>query len=413
MRFPNPHPMHNQMQMQQNQQYVTQPMQNPQQMQTSIVMTPQGPMMQTPQGYIPVMQTPQGFIPVQQGMINQMPMNQGQYPNQPMFPQQQPQLANTGRFTGGAQSAQQPFTNDNNVQPGRFTSPSVQQEQVIEEETITIPIPFTVKPIQQKRGINQNVKLTVMTTEVKSNNICKFEGVASSDCFSEVIESLIEDTYAQENNKLISCRNFVVSNLFYKVDMNDFINELYSGDIKSFYKLIKTTYKDAKDKYEVNLLDTIDTIFTDKVNDYIATTTGENIFIDSFINDFNDLLKVLRNFETEFLEDNLLEYMNKYIKNTYEYCAKIKDEENSKVCVVPEPYVISYLDKHTLEIGLESLSNRFIRLEDTPPNVFLNSLAMSVCEAMEIREFILVTMNKSIFKVIVDDESNVFIKAVV
>lgn len=341
------------------------------------------------------MQQPMNPQMMQPGM-----MQQGMMMQQPM-PQQA--VVNTSRFTQSSNpNTPQQFTQTND---GSRYQQSTPVEPEVEESTV--PISFSVKPIVHKFLSNERVKLNTVTSEVKDNNIKALQSHVAVDCVAEVVESIIESAYLEETNTLITAQNFIVGHNFYRTNLTDKLKTLYNGDIKNAYKLLKAAYKESTDKYQINVLDTFDNLMTDHINDFITIGSNDSISIDSFMTDFNDLLKVIRNNE-EDLEDKLLDHMDAYLKQFNELTDSVEISENTTV--INQPLQVAYIDKHVVETGLENTTTRFIKLEETASNVFLNSLVLGICGKLNTREFLLVTLDRSIFKCMADDDSNVFIR---
>lgn len=407
MRYTNPHMPH------QHQQPIQQ---RPQPFQTPggpFIQFIQQPGMMNPQMQPSYMQ--QYPIPpnmMQPGMVDPRYVQQFQQQQQQFhqqFPQQPPQFnpqVNVGgtRFTGGQTTPQQQF-NTVATEGGRYQTSSTQQ---LEEENAesNIPLLFSVKPTIHKFLNNEKVKLNTITSELKDSHIQFLQNSVASDCVQEVIESLIEQTYTSDApNKPLTVRKFIVTHNLYQANVN--IGELLSGDVKSLYKQIKVLYREADNKYTLTVLDTLDNLLTDRINDYIIIHAKNSISIDSFITDFNDLLKVLRNNE-EDLEDTLIDYLDKFIKEIKLDMNHTPKTEKDFYTIIPESYTIAYLDKHVTEAGLDSVNNRFVQLEETASNIFLQSLAIGVTKVTGTKEFLLVTTDRSVFKVMINENNNVF-----
>jgi len=407
MRYVNPHT--GQVAMYPNQQVQQPQMQQPT---PTVVMTAQGPMLMTAQGMMPVQIQGQ---PQQQGVMATyggptMPMNPGmvpvQYPsgvmnqpgmNQAVMPQ--------GRFSQPNTAAETMSQESSN----RYQTFQSQQQQTEVVEEVVGTVLFSVKPVLHKFTGNEKFKLNVFTDAVKANNVNFVESHIACDCLEEIVECIIEKAHETPDTKMVTARNYIVNNIFYKTNMNELIDSFVTGDIKALYKAFKSNYSKLNDKYQINLMNSFNTMLTDAINDFLAVNATNTINIESFHTDFNDLLKVIRNNE-EDLEDNLIEYLDKYITEIKVALNSIEKAENTSL--IPEPVAVAYLDKHVLETGLDELTNQFVQVEDVVVNVFLNSLASEVVAKVGKQEFILVTMDKSIFKFMVNADKQLFIKKI-
>jgi hypothetical protein len=335
---------------------------------------------------------------------NQYPQ---QIPNQPFPPQYQQNnrsVVNGGRFT--SQEQPQQFNQYGNPAVNRYVNP---QTQDIDSDS-TKAIPFNVKITSSKFRDNEKIKLNTITSEVNTNHIKLVEGVLASACLQENIESLIESAYdvsETETLKPITIRNFITNHSFYRIDINDTINDILKDDVKYLYKASKMAYKEISSVYGICVLEKLDDILTERVNDYIAITSNNSISIDSFISDFNDLLKIIRT-EEEDLAEKLIEYLDSFIKDININLNSV--DKPTGYTVLTEPVTIVYLDKHILETGLENIGETFVKLERTPSNTFLNSLLNSSYSATAKQEFLLVTIDKTVFKCYVDEDNNAYIR---
>lgn len=346
----------------------------------------------------------QHMMPVQQML---------QYPQQ--YPQQycQPNMSQSavmpvgGRFTAGSQGMVPPqqFPTED-AGSGRYQTP-IAREETVAEPASTKPKSFLIKPMTHKFPNNEKVKLATHVNEMKDVNIRYLDKCIASDCLEEIVEGLIEDVYREPDVRMVTATHFIVTNEFFRTSLRELISTLVSSDVKSLYKQIKKAYEDVNDKYSFNLLDSFNQILTDTVNDFIAVNAENSISIDSFLTDYNDLLKVIRNNEVD-LEDDLIEYMDAYIADLYLNHGEQSSSENSTT--ITESYSIAYLDKHLLETGLETVDSSFVHVENENINVFITSLIDLVCTKLNKPEFLLVTLDKTIFKCMTNKKGQFFIR---
>lgn len=440
MRYTNPHPGQPAMFPQAQPQMQMQPAP------VMVMMTPQGPAMMTPQGMVsvqlqqtpqgPMMMTPQGMVPVQiqgqqqqmmpqgQGMMamhgGTMPMMQGQYPQQQFQQQQYPQQqfpSNNqsvvqSRF-GQPSAAMETITTQMPDTSNRYHTAQTQQAQqqqmqpAVEEPTR--PMLFTVTPVVHKFSGNEKFKMNVVTEAVKPNQVNYEEGYLACDCLEENVECVIEQAYKGETTPVVTVRNYIINNNFWRVDLKDTIDNLLSGDIKALYKAFKAAYTKMTNKSEINVLNVLNTALTDVTNDFLAVNSVAMISIESFYTDFNDLLRVIRNSE-EDLEEELLSYLNNYVDDMK--IALTNTTKTPNATQITEMVSVAYVDKHLLETGLDELDHRFVQVDDSIANAFLKSVAAEVIAKVGKQEFLLVTLDKSIFKFMVSTSANIFIKKI-
>ena len=394
----------------------------------------QFPQHQMPQGY-PQGQMPQGQFP-QQGMYPQQQFGQGQFPQgqfpqQGMYPQPMPQQFPQGQFPQQYIPNQGQFPQQQNNQAsmggGRFGQPAnpVQtfsndgasdryqaQPQVTQNTTetpvTTKPVLFTVKPTTHRFLNNEKVVLKTITTELQPTQIKVVEQQMVTDGVDALIESVIENFYQEEKQSLVTIQSVIVDKTFYNVPtMKETFKELLSDDIKRFYNTLKNKFPDISTKYEMSVISYFMTMITDTINDYLAVNATSAITIEDFYSDFNALLKVLRNSE-EDLEDKLMDYLSDMIGATRTSTELLEEKEG--VVHLPEVYTVAYLDRHSLETGLEVLGDTFVMVEDNAANVFLNTLVLNVVTRSKRDNFLLVTADKVVYKCVVSNDSKVHIR---
>lgn len=394
----------------------------------------QYPQQQMPQGY-PQGQMPQGQFP-QQGMYPQQQFlqgqfPQGQFPQQGMYPQPMPQqfpqgqfpqqyIPNQGQFPqqqnnqvsmGGGRFGQpanpmQTFSNDG--ASDRYQAQRQATQNTTETPVTSKPVLFTVKPTTHRFLNNEKVVLKTITTELQPTQIKVVEQQMVTDGVDALIESVIENFYQEEKQSLVTIQSVIVDKTFYNVPvMKETFKELLSDDIKKFYNTLKNKFPDISTKYEMSVVSYFMTMITDTINDYLAVNATSAITIDDFYSDFNALLKVLRNSE-EDLEDKLMDYLSDMIGATRTSTELLEEKEG--VVHLPEVYTVAYLDRHSLETGLEVLGDTFVMVEDNAANVFLNTLVLNVVTRSKRDNFLLVTADKVVYKCAVSNDSKVHIR---
>ena len=395
----------------------------------------QFPQHQMPQGY-PQGQMPQGQFP-QQGMYPQQQFGQGQFPQgqfpqqgmypQGQMPQQFPQgqfpqqyIPNQGQFpqqqnnqvsVGGGrfgQSANPVQTFSNDGASDRYQAQPQVTQNTTETPVTTKPVLFTVKPTTHRFLNNEKVVLKTITTELQPTQIKVVVKQMVTDGVDALIESVIENVYEEEKHSLVTIQSVIVDKTFYNVPvMKETFKELLSDDIKRFYNTLKNKFPDISTKYEMSVISYFMTMITDTINDYLAVNATSAITIDDFYSDFNALLKVLRNSE-EDLEDKLMDYLSDMIGATRTSTELLEEKEG--VVHIPEVYTVAYLDRHSLETGLEVLGDTFVMVEDNAANVFLNTLVLNVVTLSKRDNFLLVTADKVVYKCVVSNDSQVHIR---
>lgn len=442
MRYANPHAGQPVMFPQQQQMQVMQPQQmqvmQPIQQVPQVVMTGQGPMMMTPQGWAPITiqqyQQIQAMVQQQQqqgGMMmpagggimatyggGMMP-GPGQVPQQ-YVPQQAPQFQPNNQAVvqsrfGQPSSTMESTSIQSNDSGNRYTAgqpqqaPQLQVQQQQQQQEPAGKLLFTVTPVVHKFTGNDKFKMNVVTEIVKANQVNYTEGYLACDCLEENVECVIEQAYKEETVPVVTVRDYIINNNFWRVDIRETVDLLVKSTIKELYKSFKSAYGKVTDKHQINVLNTINTMLTDTINDYLAVNSTMGITIESFYTDFNDLLKVVRNNE-EDLEEELLSYLNGYVDDMK--LALSNTEKTPNATQVTEMVSVAYVDKHLLETGMEELDNRFVEVDDSLSNAFIKSLAAEVIAKIKKSEFLLVTLDKSVFKFMIANNATVHVKKI-
>lgn len=424
-RFGNPHPAGGHMRTM-NQQQQQQQQQMPQAgggiipLQNGMVMLPNG-MVVTPQqaqALVGGMGSPNMNTGMQ--MNTGMPMNMNMVPNMgggmPI---------NTGRFgnqnqavTGGITGVA--FPDGDYTMDSRFQSTNTNTVQPM-AEVVEAPPENKEFSVSVTKGVkfngNAKVVLTSYIDELKPTQIYEQKDKFTLiDCFDEAVESCIDHAHDDGVNKLIALGRYIVENSFYKATEQVKFNELIlNNDIKNMYKAVKAAWPTLTNKYDIHMFDSFDTIMTDTINDFIAVNSPVEVHIDSFMSDFNELLKFLRNLEDIDLdlEDELINYMNAYIaeiKSNLEQLDGIDQQEGKQVTYIPEQHVIAFVDKYSHELGVVEAPTKLTKVEDNLVNVFIMSSAKSILTKQKTFTFYMVTIDKVILQFAMGLNGDIFIK---
>ena len=380
---------------------VQQPMMQPGMMQPGMM---QQPMMQ------PGMMQP-GMM--QQSMMQQGMMQQGvtPYPNTSRFSN------NDASVTAGISASPA----DNSL-GNRYSNNASEETTMQEEET---PKTFTITARKEiKFEGNDKVALKSYYEEVKPSDVDYKESEKTiASCVEEAIEYIAEKAYdvsdekAESGRKLLTMESFIVYNTFYKCsDVNAFVERILALDCKSLYKELKNVFKSATNKYAINAINGYDSILTEFINDFLAVNSQNKPSIDSFMTDFNDLLKYIRNNEDE-LEDALIEYLDSFICSIQDNITIVeqtvsKEERNVEVLNIPVTCHVCYVDKLSYELGINDAPSKYVEVENSLLNRFLISL-MNICyESYNTPEIYLVTVDKFVIKLTRSLSGKTFVKRV-
>lgn len=417
MRFNNPHA--GQPNMAQHQQFVPVQQQYPQQQPQPVAVGMPHQQFMSPQQYNAMMMQ-QGVMPaqqfVQQGMVapqqfvpNQAPMvmvNQGQQFQQPV----QTGLGNT-RFTSNNDQQQFEAHSVGNRYKENPMPQQQQQFQVAEQVPVKEQI-FVVKPTVHKFPGSEDFKLNTFTVGFADSNLVYEEAYVASDALSSVAEYLLERVnggeITPENRRMANAQNLIVNNTFFNVEMRERLLELLDNDGKALLKLARGGDRiQVSNRYELSVIDMINRILTKKVNDFLSINFEVEISIDSFFDDYADLLVAVRSADPH-MEDPLTDMLGDYLRDNRIIMDCTEVGPNSTV--ISERVLMVALDKHTLETGLEEAQEYFMEVADTASNVFLRTLAGAVMTKTGKSEFTLLTMDKQMFDFVKSKDTRLFVR---
>lgn len=422
-RFGNPHPAGGHMMQYQQQQ---QPMMNQQlggiiQLQNGMVMLPNGNVVTPQQAQVLLSGN------INPMMFNNMNMNMMQMNNGMMGMQGNMMPMNTGRFGNQSQAISGHITSTNNgevdmMSDYRFQSTNTNTGTTVEKQIQNKEDPATFN-IEVSKGFkfegNTKVVLQSYYEELKPNQVFDYEEqLTLTDCFEEAIESAIDLAYEKDVNKLVSFGKYLVENSFYKcIEQSKFNELILNNDIKTIYKAIKAEWSTLTNKYDINLFNSFDNIITSAINDFIGINSPVSVNIDSFMTDFNDLLKFLRNLEDseEDLEDELIKYLNSFIeeiKNNINDIQQIEQQEGKKVTYIPEFFIIAFVDKYSYELGVVNAPSELTMIEDNIINKFLLTTGKFIMDAKKINTCYLVTIDKIVIQLSRNLNDQLFIKKI-
>lgn len=424
-RFGNPHPPGGHMMQNQQQQ---QPVMNQQAggviwLQNGMVMLPNGAIVTPQQAQVLLSGNINPMMPMNMNM-NMMPSNMNMSPmNTGMMPTQGNMPVNPGRFSNQSHGISGHLTGTNNneistVSDYRFQSTT--GVETMEEQTGTKEAPTTFS-IEVSRSIkftgNAKVVLQSYYDELKPNQVfIHKDKLTVTDCFEEAVESAIDHAHEEGIDKLVSLGKYLVENSFYKcVDQSGFNELILDNDIKTMYKAIKSAWPTLTSKYNIHLLNSFNTIITDVINDFISINSPVSVYIDSFMTDFNDLLKFLRNIEDceEDLEGELINYLNAFIEEIKDNLANIQQldqQEGKNVTYIPELFTIGYVDKYSYELGVANAPTKLTMIEDNVINKFLLSTGEFILNTNKTNTCYLVTIDKIVIQLSRNLKGQLFIK---
>lgn len=365
-------------------------------------MNPQQMHPQHMQGMNPQQMHPQhmqGMHPQHQQHPQQYMQHPQQMPQQQMYPHQQMNRP-------PAYGLQNPNTNNPQYQPNVFsrydnTSENTQQPPPPKPEVE----PVTTFEVNKAENISlpaTKVKLT-MTQPLSEENIVINTDDIVVDRLCEGIEASIEQHFKIIKSESIktSVQSVYIADVYYDINLNERLHNLVCGEVDNFGKTLTAAYNASTTQKEIVVYSKLNEYFTNKVNMwlYVNTTTRPNI--DSFMNDFSDLIGYLVANEFVTLAP-MLEYVE-HLKDTWKKVVDFYKPEEDKESTVQytnlySKVIIVYLDTLASTLGLKNLTSETpLFINKKPSNNLFLSLCKYVFENTEESEFVLVTAEKEYF----------------
>lgn len=341
----------------------------------------------------PMMQ-PQMQTTMQQGLLQQQ---------QQMTPQLQTD-GYSGRF-GGQQTAPQVTQQPQQQQVTQVTEPTPQPEPVQVSKSIsefvveTIPVP-----------VYNNTKFTITPkTGVFNPAMVEDHGVIGADSFLTALESLIEKSGSSKKDAVFSTISATIHNTSFTVPVTENYIKLFTGDVRQLYKTLKVVYNEIKTVDDLIMANNINQHFTVLVNHYLKINLDNAVDISSFVEDFNDLLKVLRsNFEDA--EDDLRDYVQEEMEEIKEIFQS-RPEERNKDFYLTEGVTIVYYADHHYALGLKGVSDT-VQIANKVSNQLLINMAKHVFTDSQRNEFYLRTYDQNLYVFSINKEGQVFVEGV-
>lgn len=271
------------------------------------------------------LQYPQPMAPAypQQPMQPQYPVYQA--PNQPsQMPSYAPQ--NVPQPTVYPNPNQRPANrfggNGQPVEDTRSTQVSTQQPQHATPVQQPPQGDTSMQLVSNKTSIRKNIlsapsfKIATRTTNFNEVNAVKFEDLIVSDCLDELVEAAIEKTVNHDRSPAALIAVAVLEMNYHKANQKKFADDLFQPDIKAIYKAFKTHLASVNNRYDLVYLSAINDYLTELVNDTLYPILDTYPMVDSFMEDFNDLLRQVRNSCSAEVEDLLIENVNAVLERT-------------------------------------------------------------------------------------------------
>ena len=355
-------------------------------------------MMQQPMMMQPGMMTPQQmmvqgghqqFVPQQTNqrfpMNNNVGNEQGLYQNQPNQQQNLSAAPSCTRYGAQTEQEQEPEPEASGI-----------SEFIVNNKSVAVPL-------------TKKLTITPKVTAFNHKLLSSIQEVCFSFSLEDAIEELVTKSKEVEGEKLLFTIDSVVINDAFKTPFDPGYTKLFSDDVKALYKRLRGLYETATTMDTVIMLERVDKLMTAATNHYLKINFDDQLNIDRFSTDFNDLLKILRtDFEDE--EDDLWEHLSKEILEIYKLLES--DEHQKYEFSVIKPVTVVYFKDHHYKAGLKDVSSTMVKLPAVPHNEFLISTAMAMKELSDRISFYMATYDRNVYRFSINKKNEVFVELV-
>lgn len=224
---------------------------------------------------------------------------------------------------------------------------------------------------------SSNFKVSTRTLQFNEVNSKRSQTLMITDCLGAMVEQTIDNTINHPDEPVALLGNGVVERSFGKVPPGKYKADLFQPDARAVYKALKAHLNTVTRRNELAYLSEFNHFITETVNDLLYPSFGQYPMIDSFVDDFNDLLRMLRDNCSVEVEDMLVEELEMVLSRTktnFEISDQLNAQDESdkdtesdaaeevsvpvETAIIPIPVQIIGLNLLDAELGdLGNLSN--------------------------------------------------------
>lgn len=386
-----------------------------------------------------------GLVPTQQGAAMQYPQ------------QQQPMMMRGAAMGGGRFTASQVATGAQNVpvqMSPTFAAPNMQQEPHstnsrygnIEQLTQSAPVQqFQPAPVRepvapqyqppQEKPMNHQPPAPVAKpapTPVQPPAASTPDGIGDSrvklevrgipfskreistqndgpttygDSLYEIISAIRCEAHKDTSDKVAFVRSVLVCQKHYGISAGDIEAAVFKSDIETVYRALKRLAVDVNKKEVLCFFNSFNEWLTDAINDYLLIATKGDWRIESFYNDFNDLIAAIVESKNKELREGLIAAINDLLDQSGVDIAALREKDESgtaaledDVAVIPNRTYVVYMKLMGYEIG--DLG------ESTDPKS--DALLRGLRDYVDTEVFYVTTLDRRLYKAYFTDSSIVF-----
>lgn len=227
----------------------------------------------------------------------------------------------------------------------------------------------------------------------------KVEFLLTSDSYDDLFEAVLEKISLEENTSPVTVFKGLLEKTYHRVNQARYKEDLFEPDIKAVYKAIRYHTSSVSNRYDLIYLNAVNDFLTALVNDSLYPVLKTYPVITNFSEDFNDLLRTMRNNCSPVAEDSMIEYINSVlheVNSNFDTIQALAESEETgdedgvekadkpQKAVIPTPVTLIGVNYLRSELG-------------TDKN--LVQLLGSLAESTETMVFYVVTLDRCVYKV--------------
>lgn len=231
-------------------------------------------------------------------------------------------------------------------------------------------------------------------------------GTVLGSSLCHVANALVKIAHQKKSDKLVWVQPGLVLRSFYDTSVKDHEVDLFQSSAEGAFKVFRQKLSQTENRNNVAYYRAYDNWMTGRVNDYFECSSTDGMCIDSFADDFGELLKLLETSDTERAK-GLLQYLSDVLAQATDDITAARaaqspkeeegaeKEEASEVvqenAVVPERVILVYVKLLSSEIGDDASAEG---------NRVANRIMTNLEEYVDDKMFYLVTLDRRIYRVL-------------
>jgi len=250
----------------------------------------------------------------------------------------------------------------------------IKGEDMVEEPLVkSISTSLITTPLDQSR-----FKYTTLISEKDfhivdlTSKLGTEDSVVVYESFDNIVDDVATEAYAQENDNNAVYKASVVYIESTHVRNKKSLSEILLKECTDYTELaahIKSVLAKTMNKEDIRVYLRINTIFTEIVNEVLVALKDKTISIDSYKDDYEDLLQAL----TEEDRAIFLEMMNKIIRDTHSGM-EIYNHNKHRVALFAEKTKVYYIDATFEELNITEEDVYAVSLPKSSPVAILKAL---------------------------------------